>query len=286
MRRPRSRWVLDRLTALLLCISIAASYGLGRRLAAARSGSVPNTQEATGTGLDRTVGHLHIADAPLEQVVDDLSRRTGQPIKVEWDEIHNDWGQIRQAPVTVDRDDVTLGSALQAVFGSVSAYEPVHFAVNHGVVMVSSRPQRWDVVVGTYDVGELVQRYADRSVPSTAQPAPVQAPTALFGGTGSFRGTGLFGGTAAPVYVYTTGRIGPAPVSPTPRDAALESLTELVYHTLRDDRVEGMTTPTVTQWSDRLIVVATEPQQRNLQRFLAALRAAHSAWADVRTGGD
>ena len=218
---------------------------------------------------------LFRSDVPLEQIVDDLSRRTGQPIRVKWDEIKADWGQTRQAPVKVDLDDVTLGSALQAVFSSVSAYAPVRFAVSHGIVTVSSRPQPWDVVVGSYDVSDLVQHYSKD---------PVSPPISQFG---SYKRSSysLFSGSMPGVYVYTTGRIGPPPVLPTPRDAALEALTELVYHILKDDRAQGVTTPTVTQWSDRLIVVATEPQQRNLQRLLAALRAARAAWADARMGG-
>lgn len=90
----------------------------------------------------------------------------------------------------------------------------------------------------------------------------------------------------SPIPVYTTGRLGSPVLTPAPRDIAMGDLTELAYRFLRADEVPGATSARVTQWADRLIVVATEPQQRDLDRFMVVLRAKLAAREEtISTGG-
>jgi len=277
--RHRSLRLLNRLTAVLLCLAIATAYGLAKALSPRHSRAVSRTPQETGTGLDRRVSHLHLANAPLERVVDDLARQTGQPIKVDWGYIVGDWGATRQTQITVDLDDVPLDSALQTVFGRAASQMPVRYGICRGVVTVSSRRQAWDVVIRTYDVSDLLQRFSDE--PGSRPPLPtfhffgtLQTGTVVAGGRIKLSASGAYIGAARRVFAtpYTTGRIGPA-LAPTERAMALEDLTLLVYAVLCDDPVVGSPPPNVTQWGDRLLVVATETQQRNLEHFLHALRA-------------
>ena len=95
----------------------------------------PCTHRTKPDMFDRRIARYHVMDTSLERVVDDLSRQTGQPIKVEWDSLHLGEGSPRQVKVTIDLDNVTLYSALQAVFATM---EPVHYGVNQGVITLSA----------------------------------------------------------------------------------------------------------------------------------------------------
>jgi hypothetical protein len=117
--RLSSRWLLERLALLLLSIGFATAYRLTGVLWPPHSRTA-QTPPTTGTGLDRRVAHLHVMDAPLDQVVDSLSRQTRQKIDVDWDKITRDWSDTRRVEVTADLDDVTLETAIQTVFGKVA----------------------------------------------------------------------------------------------------------------------------------------------------------------------
>jgi len=277
--RPRARWFLERLCFLLLCIGIGAVYELGKFSWPAHPTPALLAPETTGTCLDRRVGHLNVAKMPLEEVVATLSRQTGQKIDVDWGVFDGDSGVCRQTEVTVDLDDVTLDSALQTIFGKVAAPQArVHYGVMQGIVTVSAWEPRWDVVVRVYDVSDLLERFS-------AQPGPPRLSSPLSFPL-SLPASGGGGGVFSPIPVYTTGRLGSPVLTPAPRDIAMGDLTELAYRFLRADEVPGATSARVTQWADRLIVVATEPQQRDLDRFMVVLRAKLAAREEtISTGG-
>jgi len=250
--RHRARRVRKALIALSLCFAVVM---LGTVL---RPG---HPAEETGTSLDRRVRHLHVVNLPLEQVVDELSWKTGQPIEVEWDQLALAERSPRQAKATIDLDDVTLYSALQAAFGTL--HDPVRYGVSRGVITVSSRAVKWDTVARTYDVSDLLRSFSDQRSVAPSRPAYLAGPS-------RFAGAGSFGAQMQPP--FTTGRIGPSSSTVTPRVWAMDELTLLVCSVLANNPLNSAVRPSVTQWGERLIVVATEPQQRYLQRFMALLR--------------
>lgn len=206
---------------------------------------------------------------PLEQVVDELSRQTGQPIKVEWEAPHLDWRVSRQSDVTIDLDDITLYSAIQTIFAKVAPGMPVHYGVRRGVVTVSSREQQWDVVARTYDLSDLVGSSSEHL--GTGPPLLVSlSPMSVSSGT-PVEPSRV--GNLVVRLLFKPGRIGPSSSKPTPREKAMDELTSLICSILVNNPLNGTTSPVVNQWGERLVVVAAEPQQRILERFVVTLRA-------------
>jgi hypothetical protein len=261
--RLRARWVLKRLTPLLLCIGFVAAYEARKAWRLGHPEPPLVESETTGTCLDRRVGHLHVVNVPLEQVVDDLSRQTGQPIKVEWDRIHPADGSPRQAKVTIDLNDVTLYSALQTALGA--AQDPVRYGVSHGVITVSSERQEWDAVARMYDVSDLLRSFSNRPDAAPAQPADVYD---SYGRANSMRD-----GSPLP-QPFTTGCIGPSGAAVTPRSRAMHGLVLLICSILVDNQLDRTPRPSVTQYGERLIVVAAEPQQHRIEIRIYDVRSA------------
>ncbi len=272
--RRRSRWHRKWPAGFLLCIAIGTVYGLGRAVGPGRPARALTPSEETGTCLDRRIGHLHVVNTPLERVVDDLSRQTGQSINVEWEKIRLGEGPSRQAKVTIDFDNVTLYSALQTLLGTVR--DPIRFGVYHGVVSVSSEIQKWDSVVRTYDVSDLLRPFSGQPDPGPPQPMSASRRPVLAGAQFS----GSPHGSLVVQVLFKTGRIAPSGTMPTSRGTAMDALRSLACSVLVNNPL-GSTSPTVTQWGERLLVVATEPQQRALQQLMTVLRGKIAARANT-----
>jgi hypothetical protein len=248
--RPRSRWLLERLAAFLLCLGIGAAYQLWKTLPSRHS---PAADDSLATSpLDRRVAHLHLESASIVQVLDELSRQTGQKINVDWDQLASPWGDVRKIGVSIHIDNVSLASALRKSF-SQAALTPLRFDVtgpdsihvspaNGSTTSISGGP---DCVVRDYDVSDLLGPFP--SADDIVQPA-----------SSSVRS--IFGN-------------GPSSA----RRRALDELVSLMQEKIWSEEPEDSWSTNqlaIIPWADRLLVTATSYDQERISGFLEALRAA------------
>jgi hypothetical protein len=241
--RTRVRWLLERLTAFLLCFCVAAAFHLWQLL---QPGYAPADASGGGSSpLNRPVAHLHFDDAPIEQVLNDISRQTGQKIVVDWDELRDDWGEFPRVDTTVHLDNVTLSRALFETFRHCAFSRwRIHVAPPNEVWVYAyggplSTASSAHPVVRDYDASDLLQPFS-----------PAQ----------DFIEQGLFG--------------GPGTIASSERQRALDDLVDLIRHEIWPG------TATFNTWANRLVVVAPAEDQERVDAVLESLRATLNAHRD------
>jgi hypothetical protein len=238
---------LERLAFLLFVVLLVVSARLARDLAWSRAAG-------RALGWERRVAHLHVAEAPAREVVEELSRQSGAKIIVRWDDLAA-YGTGPSAPVRADVDDVSVSTALHVVFDPI-VYKPVRYAADGDRIVVYSSGGSPDgpggateaapqLVVRVYDTRDLFEPFSpELDFPPPPPPLP---PRTIFGRS-------------------------PEP----PRQRAAETLVALVEQTVRTgdvwDWADGAPR-SIYVWAWRLVVVATEQEQRDVESLLRRLRA-------------
>jgi hypothetical protein len=174
---------------LIICAACLLTAAVANWRAENRGSTmIPTAGEAPAphrVNLDTRLVEFRVNSETLEQVADDLAKKTGESFAIDWAKLT--YGTLFSSsnmilPVTLELRNVTLGEALTALVRRLSPdpYQ-IDYTVSGGIITFTQSGGTYTVpVTRVYDVRDLIERQRafmrQRNLPSTKSPAVLDSP--------------------------------------------------------------------------------------------------------------